>query len=92
VIGRIVNRDSVPLARFGLGARDTVYWYADSSAAGWRSTLVSSRAGARPVIMPLTFQTHPDEVHAAPTARWVTAAGVAAPWLSCDGGMCCSTN
>jgi hypothetical protein len=90
VVGRMINLDSLAYPALNLGARDTVYWFVDSTAAGWRATFVSSRAGVKPVSHRMELESHPDQKHLEPAARWVVeSTGAAIPWVTCTEGGCC---
>jgi hypothetical protein len=90
VVGRIVNRDTLAYAAVNLAPRDTVYWWVDSTAAGWRATFVSSRAGARPLVRPMQLEEHADQRHSEPSARWLVATtGMTEPWMACTLTGCC---
>lgn len=101
ILGRIINRDSIGFPRYNLAPRDTVYWWADSTASGWRSVLVSSTSGVVPITRGLRVNPHAGKPHTSPAARWTdpaetlagsttsVAAGVG-PWIACLGEGCCT--
>ncbi len=91
LIGRLINFDSVPYPRLGLGAHDTTYWWVDSSANGrWRALFLSTDPAIQPVTMPVRVE--PSTTWWQPVARWVAVGGVDAVWATCGADTICRTD
>ena len=90
-IGRLINFDSIPYPRLGLGAFDTAYVWVDSSSVGsWRAVFFSTDPAIQPVTK--SVRVEPSTKWWQPLARWTGVSGVDEVWATCGAETVCRTD
>jgi hypothetical protein len=91
VIARLVNRDSTGYDRYALAPRAVVYWWVDSTAAGWRSIFVRTVPDRAAVVSDLDLRDdHPAGTWGHASAAWLWGSAEIA-WATCGDRGCCQS-
>lgn len=93
VIGRIINRDTIPYEKFNLGSQDTVYVWADA-AAGPRARFISSNPkrfdmSRKDIRMTIEGPHEPAQRYAQSAARFIWSEKDEQAWFTCQTFGCC---
>ncbi len=91
ILARIINEGSSTWDRLGLAPKDTVYWWVDSLATGWRSVFIPTASGGKVVVQGFTIERHQQGEWSRAFARWRwnKSLNTEETWATCDGGACC---
>jgi hypothetical protein len=91
VIARLVNKDRIDYPKFGLRAQSTVYWWVDSTSAGWRSVFFSTAPGAAPLVSDAVVERNHEYRWYEAIARWFWDPADEIAWGTCEVSGCCSS-
>lgn len=89
IVARVINVGPIPYPELGLPPGDTLYWWIDSTATGWRSLLIPSAENVAVSPRRVRFGSHPGYVWRQSIARFLDGQRSVDYWVVCGIGKCC---
>lgn len=89
IVARVINLGRTPYPELGLPPGDTLYWWIDSTATGWRSLLIPSAENVAVSPRRVNFGNHPGYIWRQSIARFLEGETRVNAWVVCGPGMCC---